>query len=67
MCPNPVGAWICINAHGCLVKPEGHNRRDQTTLSLSGVHSAHLINGATRNVLLDEVFTDHGASTMISA
>jgi len=31
-----------------------------------GVRSAHIINGAKRNALLYEVFTDEGAGTMIS-
>jgi acetylglutamate kinase len=32
-----------------------------------GVRSAHIINGAKRNALLHEVFTDEGAGTMITA
>ncbi len=31
-----------------------------------GVSSAHIINGSRRNALLNEVFTDEGAGTMIS-
>jgi acetylglutamate kinase len=30
-----------------------------------GVHSAHIISGATRNALLSEIFTDSGTGTMI--
>jgi acetylglutamate kinase len=32
-----------------------------------GVHSAHIINGTTRNALLSEIFTDKGTGTMIVA
>jgi acetylglutamate kinase len=32
-----------------------------------GVHSAHIINGAKRNALLSEIFTDKGTGTMIVA
>ncbi|HXI91231.1 MAG TPA: acetylglutamate kinase [Blastocatellia bacterium] len=32
-----------------------------------GVRSAHIINGAKRNALLHEVFTDEGAGTMITS
>ncbi len=30
-----------------------------------GVHSAHIINGTTRNALLSEIFTDKGTGTML--
>ena len=30
-----------------------------------GVHSAHIINGTTRNALLSEIFTDQGTGTML--
>ncbi len=33
----------------------------------SGVHSAHIISGTTRNALLSEIFTDEGTGTMIVA
>jgi len=33
----------------------------------SGVHSAHILSGTTRNALLSEVFTDSGTGTMIVA
>ena len=32
-----------------------------------GVHSAHIINGTTRNALLSEIFTDKGTGTMLVA
>jgi len=32
-----------------------------------GVRSAHIINGNKRNALLNEVFTDEGAGTMITS
>jgi len=32
-----------------------------------GVHSAHIIDGTTRNALLSEVFTDEGTGTMVVA
>jgi len=32
-----------------------------------GVRSAHIINGALRNMLLAEIFTDEGTGTMIVA
>jgi acetylglutamate kinase len=38
-----------------------------TQLLRRGVHSAHIINGCSRNALLAEVFTDEGTGTMISA
>jgi acetylglutamate kinase len=31
-----------------------------------GVKSAHIINGARRNALLQEIFTDEGTGTMIT-
>lgn len=31
-----------------------------------GVHTAHIINGSTRNALLSEVFTDQGTGTMLT-
>lgn len=37
-----------------------------TRLIQRGVRSAHIINGAKRNALLYEVFTDEGAGTMIT-
>ena len=30
-----------------------------------GVHSAHILNGTTRNALLSEIFTDQGTGTML--
>ena len=30
-----------------------------------GVHSAHVIGGATRNAMLSEIFTDQGTGTML--
>ena len=38
-----------------------------TNLLKRGVNSAHIINGAARNALLSEVFTDSGTGTMIVA
>jgi len=38
-----------------------------THLIRRGVRSAHIINGARRNALLHEVFTDEGAGTMITS
>jgi acetylglutamate kinase len=38
-----------------------------TGLLRRGVHSAHVINGTTRNALLSEIFTDKGTGTMIVA
>lgn len=38
-----------------------------TNLLKRGVSSAHIINGAARNALLSEVFTDSGTGTMIVA
>ena len=32
-----------------------------------GVRSAHIINGSKRNALLNEVFTDEGAGTMVTS
>jgi acetylglutamate kinase len=36
-----------------------------TELLRRGVHSAHIINGTTRNALLSEIFTDKGTGTMV--
>ena len=36
-----------------------------TSLLRRGVHSAHIINGTTRNALLSEIFTDKGTGTML--
>ncbi len=36
-----------------------------SSLLRRGVHSAHIINGTTRNALLSEIFTDKGTGTML--
>ena len=36
-----------------------------SSLLQRGVHSAHIINGTTRNALLSEIFTDKGTGTML--
>ncbi|HEX8142406.1 MAG TPA: acetylglutamate kinase [Pyrinomonadaceae bacterium] len=41
--------------------------QSMVTLLRRGVKSAHIINGAARNALLAEVFTDEGTGTMIVA
>ncbi|MBI4469663.1 MAG: acetylglutamate kinase [Acidobacteria bacterium] len=38
-----------------------------TRLIERGVHSAHIINGSRRNALLQEIFTDEGTGTMVTA